>query len=86
MSKHTPGPWTMGRWVSRGQPARVVESEGGIQIATVRSPNAELVAAAPDMLNALRWAHNQMTKRGFICLGGADCDVCAAIAKAVGQS
>lgn len=39
-----------------------------------------LFAAAPEMRAALTWAHNELTRDGFVCNG--DCDICKAIDKA----
>lgn len=57
-TKHTPGPWRVGM-----RPGPMVYGPYGAQVADCRSPSAEgseagynarLIAAAPDMLSALR--------------------------------
>jgi hypothetical protein len=63
MGKHTPGPWKFASVEASGLPSRIVGEEG----VTVASPtwgdhrnhtilaNAHLIAAAPDMLEALEY-------------------------------
>ena len=67
MSKHTEGPWRVGR---SGDGVEIVSDEmpsGVAELATVHSSaeyagtlpveaNARLMAAAPDLLHALKWA------------------------------
>lgn len=54
MGKHTPGPWTNDRSVIKG-PDGVAVAEVWLRGVTSSSgPNARLIAAAPELLEALR--------------------------------
>ncbi len=77
-TKHTPGPWAVeGLIESNGVGAyRIVESNNTYAIADVyeiegREPNARLIAAAPELLEALRMlinyknAHGKLTQKGL---------------------
>ncbi len=90
-AKHTPGPWAY-RQDDTGEDGFVVVSEGRPYVATVHSgardwteSNARLIAAAPDLLEALTLADTM--------LSGANMNakvvtlkVRAAIAKATGAA
>ena len=55
-SEHTPGPWTI-RQEKHGGPWYHIDAPGGdwvAQVAGPDSPNARLIAAAPDLLAALK--------------------------------
>ena len=81
MSSHTPGPWkAYGTWVNAGD-----DGNGPLVADCERDDDAELIAAAPDLLAALETAWH--------CSGIIDhCDqacrdqIAGAIAKARGQS
>lgn len=60
MPSYAPGPWTLGRFVSRGDPARVIEA-GGRKIATANTDNAQAIAALPDALDALFAARRELS-------------------------
>ncbi len=93
--KHTPGPWLN---AGRGAGAHIHADKG--EIAWLRSymgipdeeidANAHLVAAAPDLLEALRdFASMKCETAGVEDLEGGCCRTCrarAAIAKAEGRS
>jgi hypothetical protein len=66
MSKHTPGPWQISRQGSSGDPRRVITGKHGAMVAEIppegdatnrthwAKDDAALIAAAPDLLAALR--------------------------------
>ena len=78
MSKHTPGPWEVGKRVSPGQtfdheinifPPDTFESHGfqyGGPVCVVQANgeahDAHLIAAAPELLAALKWAMRGIPK------------------------
>lgn len=91
MCAHTPGPWKV---IETGGVVEVVSGDHGIRIATIDSDNcalesamhdARLIAAAPDLLAALKRVDPQ-------CITTPDCGACSgcdarsAIAKAEGKS
>lgn len=85
MSKHTPGPWVIGA-IESGMMA--VDGANGEEVTGFVSPaDARLIAAAPDLLQALKvisvWAANGGGLKDFM-----DIQKCAeeAIAKATGGS
>lgn len=87
MNGHTPGPWSIqGRYVHALKEKFVAELPcGGVRHGKVDEANALLIAAAPDLLAALK--HEQMCG---LCHedGCLECDACmtnAAIAKAEGK-
>lgn len=84
---HTPGPWT-----SYGDqaPQRIVDTRSR-DVATVHcslpvwEANARLIAAAPEMLEALRWAYTCLpSEPGEEPTGPLADQIRAAIAKATG--
>ena len=86
MSKHTPGPWTAipddtgdeREWYV------VTEEEGVLALSVSEEADARLIAAAPDLLAALKFVS---TDPCFNVLGSVTHDeVRAAIAKAEGGS
>jgi hypothetical protein len=93
-AKHTPGPWRVGKGGPNGCPT--VGTEKGLMVAMVShgnshptQANARLIAAAPDLLEALEWAldawdtHN---RTGDPMQGDWESDAIAAIAKAKGET
>ena len=93
MSKHTPGPW---KWISadRGsllvkgdesafilQTAKKVENRNGID-----TPDAALIAAAPDMLSALRDALNCIYEMSKGCEDPVDTGVISTIEAAIARA
>ena len=56
MSKHTPGPWTVDRVEMPSGPLWTIHSEAtpGLLADVWREPNARLIAAAPELLDALK--------------------------------
>ena len=87
MSKHTPGPWE----VSEDDPCEIQREGNGDFVAMVlpapelgwdmnaeREANARLIAAAPDLLAALRAA------RGYVSQPKVLAAILSAIAKATG--
>ena len=92
MSKHTPGPWTItrdeenyvhisGNWVNFARV--VVRFRGDKQDYKTGLANARLIAAAPDMLAALKDARDALFDRAPITVG-LEAQINAAIAKAEG--
>ena len=49
MSGHTPGPW----FIDSGMPDVIVDDEGGVIAENVHELDTRLIAAAPDLLEAL---------------------------------
>jgi hypothetical protein len=93
MSKHTPGPWNLypnnaSDWVVRKMFPDGQESH---EIARCQSgmDNARLIAAAPDLLAALKMAVSALERSDYIQMDGDSVDVIDvsrdAIAKAVGE-
>ena len=88
MSKHTPGPW---QWTQHFDPTISIYKDGFGQIARLYDSsagtgkaNARLIAAAPDLLDALQSIIEDIDSEF-----GTDCDynkARAAIAKATGGS
>lgn len=77
MSKHTPGPWIIGG-IESGMMS-VDGSNGGEVTGFVISADARLIAAAPDLLEALRLTRGQW-------IHSVNAEVClAAIEKATGE-
>ena len=76
MSEYTPGPWTVNK---DGTQVRTVERHDGhwVWVASMvggatraeREANARLIAAAPELLEALRQAHNSLSEAQYE-LGG----------------
>jgi len=73
MSGHTPGPWV----VDAGKPLMVLAENGGFavliseagrKVTTTDKANARLIAAAPDLLEALR----EMLAAGKFCIDTND--------------
>lgn len=100
MSKHTPGPWVIGESDSRGihcVDARDPNRAGIIELCEVfgvqqddkeddvSRANARLIAAAPDLLEALKLAVNQ--NYHDMQMTGEELRICEmAIAKATGSA
>ena len=97
-TKHTPGPWTAGR-KSESSRYDIIGGSiddtdkktvvgtffGGFGYTKQNDPNARLIAAAPELLEALKnllWQHDN--NAGQLC-GMALQDARAAIAKAEGE-
>ena len=91
MAKHTPGPWAV-------VGTNIEQIEEGVEIATVseyrtmtlrQSANARLIAAAPDLLAALREAdtylHSVLSIQHDDVTDAVRQTVLAAIARATGQ-
>lgn len=97
MSKHTPGPWHVGK----GEQAQIVYDEGGWAVANAvvfhrkHEPgstlvNARLIAAAPDLLEALDtisrlYNHDASVGENSMAAYDAACIARYAIAKATGE-
>jgi len=95
MSKFTPGPWrTEGRYVLALKGKSVCElPRGGVTHAKVDKANANLIATAPEMYEALQAFLQLPHLFDDVCDRGTDCKVCkaillgmAAIAKAKGRA
>ena len=91
MSKHTQGPWTVDGAVATenldvlGEGGRVAMLDCDDIDAETLKANARLIAAAPEMLDALRVAQSEL--HYFIATRGREAHeiVRAAIAKATGE-
>ena len=101
MINHSPAPWTMGRKQTGdlGYTGHSIRDRDGIWIASVmgvhvRVPlehieaNARLITAAPDLLEAAKWAETQLSYARRLDQNADHCDkvdaLRAAIAKAEG--
>jgi len=64
-TKHTPGPWTINP-EKQGGPWYRIEAENGwvAQVPNPAGTNAALIAAAPELLEALKWASERVAGRG----------------------
>ncbi|MNO35951.1 hypothetical protein D3C76_260090 [compost metagenome] len=90
MSKHTPGPWK----VLREHDWHTGTKFGIVGVVpsnhTITEANASLIAAAPDLLEALEWAMDRVGYHQRTGTNGSYCDQVdkarAAIAKAKGES
>ena len=85
MSEHTPGPWSVAvdRWwavVSIGDYKTVASAAGPARGFKEEAANARLIAAAPDMLEALEWIRSMDWNIGELCDR-----IDTAIAKAKGE-
>jgi hypothetical protein len=96
MSAHTPGPWFVvedencGRWIFPNKDGRGFAQDGSylaICAEVIGGANARLIAAAPDLLAALKAA---IEDAGWAYASFCRCEVCeqvrAAIAKAEGRT
>ena len=90
IATHTQGPWLIGEEQCVDECWSIVTTSGGAIVANVndnakRRANARLISAAPDMLEALRYADAEFERLGL----PEDCSprigVRAAIAKAEGR-
>lgn len=88
MSKHTPGPWRIGAQPPNGE--LTIGTEQGLMVAVATTgldmpteANARLIAAAPDLLEALERIAN-MDSMSYHSLESAKITARAAIAKATG--
>jgi hypothetical protein len=52
--KHTPGPWRYVPWHIEEGPSAVYDANGNLVCTSSSDDTARLIAAAPDMLEALR--------------------------------
>ena len=87
MSAHTPGPW--------GLDGNLIEGPDGERVACItaysrRTPkqkaNARLIAAAPELLEALQLCRQHMYEHASNTADDAFERLCAAIAKATGET
>lgn len=111
MNKHTPGPWEIGLRESAYAMERTIEADAinsGAPLAIIRGDgstkeneaNARLIAAAPDMLEALKLARNSLRPFTLKPIGAPGSEarakqdaeieayntICAVIAKAEGRA
>jgi len=81
--EHTPGPWAVG---SNGASIKIVDADGkAVAMVTPRRDwwNADLIAAAPELLEALEWAVETADAEQYEASWYASAR--AAIAKAKGE-
>jgi hypothetical protein len=94
--KHTPGPWTVYDDSNDGKTNRIEIAARGKTVARIYQsvpeedlPNARLIAAAPDLLEALKMAVSALERSDYIQMDGDSFDVVdvsrAAIARASGE-
>lgn len=92
MKNHTPGPWTVSynpygvhSYMIKSQKKRICDVRGNIE----RKCNAYLIAAAPEMLEALQWASALLNNSDALASHEqrreAEVRISAAIAKADGK-
>ena len=91
MNRHTPGPWTYLPRDGSVKPVVIRGREGGFQVfglsADREDADAQLIAAAPDMLAALqRIAEYPRQRNDELSIAGARAIAAAAIAKATGEA
>ena len=95
MSKHTPGPWrVVDSWndhMVEGQNGEeIIWQDGPHNTPTINEANARLIAAAPDLLEALEdlilLAQAVMHENGGYMVDDELSDARAAIAKAKGEA
>jgi hypothetical protein len=100
MNKHTPGPWKIGAPPPNGE--QTIGTQQGLMVAvattganTPTEANARLIAAAPELLEALRELHTivnlAIADGDWIVDGACDPDACMMraedlIAKATGET
>jgi hypothetical protein len=93
MTNFTPGPWRLGRQFHVGKQVMVVlETEDGKRVIChlaipIPNPNANLIAAAPELLEALQALQPILWNDGPLVAAYKDVEakVDAAIAKATGE-
>lgn len=81
MTQHTPGPWSVETWPAREgdeqkRPRLVILADGGYlteledtfdrETHAAQEANARLIAAAPEMLEALRLVMSDPSRRGLL--------------------
>ena len=88
MTKHMPGPWVIGK---QDHDVIMIDTANGTAICDVyvdsddRPANARLIAAAPDLLEALLAAHSYLVMMGTDHANHIRSICRAAIAKAKGE-
>jgi hypothetical protein len=92
-TQHTQGPWHIGlrrpdstKFIYDAQGGEVADCDTGTNHPAQNIENARLIAAAPDMLNALERFSEAMKRGKYPELQGIACDAFAALAKAKGES
>lgn len=74
--KHTPGPWEIDTTLHEEDPITIIETIHGRTIAEViewgESNNARLIAAAPELLEALKTAHDMLVAYDFYLVKHAE--------------
>ena len=95
-TKHTPGPWRVVNYQDKNDVPRVVSDKGGIAVLCINrylgeagpskqeQINAALIAAAPELLNALKLVANEFNS-GDYRDSWLHKQVLSAIAKATGE-
>jgi hypothetical protein len=93
MTKHTPAPWVLKAPTARNNCFQILPKDGNITIAEVycagrtvdnQDANAALIAAAPELLKALKAVFDAVEKHGKVD-NVVMCKVDAAIEKAGGK-
>ncbi len=95
MSKHTPGPWRVHGSEGDLDERRIIKAHNDSSYSTVAviraygglcEANARLIAAAPELLSALKELHSEHCPRGVpFEIYDVPCDACDAIARAEGR-
>lgn len=94
---HTPGPWTIEEYGDEDAPSLVIHKDSGTRVCFMATPgshgdparieaDAHLIAAAPDMYEAIEQALDDMGVEGRCDCGQAKEMLRAALAKATGES
>lgn len=86
MSEHTPGPWRVEKF-NDTKSWSIYANGGTHSLASIRdAANARLIAAAPELLQALRDARESLIARGADPVISVLREINAAIAKTEGRS
>ena len=84
MSKHTPGPWVTNGTAVNASRIRITQQWLGVLSKEELDANANLIAAAPDLLEALKAVYATWLPEGNVG-SGLGLQVVNAIAKAEGR-
>lgn len=86
IAKHIPGTWVRnGRFIDSQSTGRAICSLLLNEHDRINEPNANLIAAAPDLLVALKLAHEALSNHQGYAQGTTAGKIRAAIVKAEGQ-
>lgn len=84
-TRHTPGPWSIRKhWNDDKHPTYLIAEERGYVLETTRA-NASLIAAAPEMFEALEYALHELTEIGSPYSKSVIQEIKSVLAKAKGE-